>query len=184
MIFYWVKWLYGLVGRSQLFGEVCCFHLAGLKWWARTVKDNIYRVVGGEVWGKGFFQDGWGRNWAGPMRRLQLGVGRGEDRWWWCGESRRDEVSPLQGPLHKADTLAWDYLHSVKSQIRGFHARLGEEPVPPSHGSSRKLWRWRQHASSKHWLLPTNPHGSLAQKNVIRIVTTVKILNLTFLSCL
>jgi hypothetical protein len=35
-------------------------------------------------------------------------------------------------------------------------------------------------ASSKRWLLPTNPRGRLTQKNDIRIATAVKILNLTF----
>jgi hypothetical protein len=33
-----------------------------------------------------------------------------------------------------------------------------------------------QHASPKRRLLPTNPHGDLTQKNVIRIVTAVKVL--------
>jgi hypothetical protein len=29
-------------------------------------------------------------------------------------------------------------------------------------------WRWRQHASPKRWLLPTNPHGDLTQKSINR----------------
>jgi hypothetical protein len=40
-------------------------------------------------------------------------------------------------------------------------------------------WRWRYHASLKLWLLPTSPHGNLTQKNIIRIVTAMKILNHT-----
>jgi hypothetical protein len=48
---------------------------------------------------------------------------------------------------------------------------------PHSLGSSLQSCRWRQHASPKHWLLPTNPHGDATQKN-IRIVTIMKILNL------
>jgi hypothetical protein len=50
MMFFWVKSPWGLVGRSQRFGEACCMLSAGLKWWAGTVRDHIYRVVGGGVW--------------------------------------------------------------------------------------------------------------------------------------
>jgi hypothetical protein len=38
-------------------------------------------------------------------------------------------------------------------------------------------WRWRQHASPKRWLLPTNPHGDLTQKDIIRLFTAVNILD-------
>jgi hypothetical protein len=35
------------------------------------------------------------------------------------------------------------------------------------------LWTWTQHASPKRWLLPTNPHGDLILKNIIKTVTAV-----------
>jgi alpha-galactosidase/6-phospho-beta-glucosidase family protein len=38
-----------------------------------------------------------------------------------------------------------------------------------------------QHSIPKCWLLPTNPHSILTQKIIIRIVTAMKILNLTSL---
>jgi hypothetical protein len=38
-------------------------------------------------------------------------------------------------------------------------------------------WRWRQHGSPKRCFLRTSPDGDLCQKNTIRIVTAVKILN-------
>jgi hypothetical protein len=36
-------------------------------------------------------------------------------------------------------------------------------------GATLQPWRWRQHASPKHWLLPTDPHGDLTQKNLISV---------------
>jgi hypothetical protein len=43
--------------------------------------------------------------------------------------------------------------------------------LSPSLGLKWSLqpWRWRQHASPKRWLLPTNPRGELPQKNMTRI---------------
>jgi hypothetical protein len=35
---------------------------------------------------------------------------------------------------------------------------------------SLQPWRWTQQASPKRWLLPTNPHGVLTQKNVIKVL--------------
>jgi hypothetical protein len=45
--------------------------------------------------------------------------------------------------------------------------------------SSLQSWRQRQCTSSRCWLLATNPHGDLAQNNVISIFTAVRILGLT-----
>jgi hypothetical protein len=45
-----------------------------LKWGARTVKDHIHRVVGGEVRGNRTNQVEWCRNWPRPMRRPQVGI--------------------------------------------------------------------------------------------------------------
>jgi hypothetical protein len=39
-----------------------------------------------------------------------------------------------------------------------------------------------QHNSLKQWLLPNNPDSDLTQKNIIRIITTMKILNHTLFS--
>jgi hypothetical protein len=34
--------------------------------------------------------------------------------------------------------------------------------------TSLQPWRWRKHASPKCWLLSTNPHRNLTQKNIIK----------------
>lgn len=38
-----------------------------------------------------------------------------------------------------------------------------------------------KHASLKCWLLPTSPYGELTRKNIIRMITFMKVLNLTSL---
>jgi hypothetical protein len=35
-----------------------------------------------------------------------------------------------------------------------------------SSSSTLLPWRWRQHASLEHWLLPACPHGTKTQKNI------------------
>jgi hypothetical protein len=53
--------------------------------------------------------------------------------------------------------------------------------VTLSSGSSHHLWRWRQQASPKSWLIPTNPHANLTQNIIITFFTATKILNLTWI---
>jgi hypothetical protein len=58
-----------------------------------------------------FNRDECGRHTAGPVRRLQAGVRR--------GEGRTLEVSPFQGPFDCVNFLVWDCLLPFRSRMRG-----------------------------------------------------------------
>jgi hypothetical protein len=85
---------------------------------------------------------------------------------------RYSSGTPLINPWHHQTHN--DNIFFPLSTVFYFFAYL----EPRQRSSSLQPWRWRQHASLKRWLLPTHPHGDLTQKNIIRIVIAVKILNL------
>jgi hypothetical protein len=108
-----VPW--GLVCRSQRFGEGFCFHLQG---WSNEpgLGGTIYMAAGGGSLEERANRDEWGRDSSGPMRRLQAGVRRGEG-------SRTDEVSSIRA--HWAGQILWN-----ETCLRSFRSRMTMLPCP------------------------------------------------------
>jgi hypothetical protein len=105
---------------------------------------------------------------------------------------REDDFCPTLPPTTFSLAPPWSLLFGAAQSLRHyvligffFHTSSAAtlcNPLSPS--SSLQPWRWRQHASPKRWLLPTNPHGALTQKNIIRIVTAVQTLISYVTSCI
>jgi hypothetical protein len=115
--------LCGLVGRSKCFGEAwCCLHLQGwsMSWDFEGPYIYIYGGRRGSLKER-VNQDEWGRDWAGPMRRLQVGIRR--------GEFRADELSPFQGLLGRVNSLVLNprsfklRMWGLKEQQRQSHTK-------------------------------------------------------------
>jgi hypothetical protein len=155
-MFFWVKVPCGLVGRRQCIGGACSLHL---------------------------------QDWCDePELRGIICIGWQEDMF--EGEGQRVDTVCCTLPYASlfwcllGVSLVWLSLCFTHPDWLFPSYFLSCHPVymvPLSPSSSLKLWRLWQHIFLRCWLLPTSLHSAWTQKNILRIITSVKTLNLSLL---